>query len=150
VMQGGISREKTPPCAFQLPTTVKNLLAPVAFHHHPTAMAMLPAMRYPNRVRTGRTVVVARNPDIRASIPAVIPGDPYESALWRRTWPLIDGSRWADTNHNLRHCGCGRKRCCQQESQHKLLHSDFIPPFSTQCRNYIRIPAARMNALRRD
>jgi hypothetical protein len=50
-----------------------------------------------------RTIIVAADPYIMVALVLVIARNTHISAFGRRPWILIDGSRWTDANHNLRH-----------------------------------------------
>ena len=77
------------------------VLAPVAFYEDPTAAVMDPVMRNPARSWMRWTVPAAGNPDVALTVPAVVPVNPYESALWQRGTAFDDGGRWSDANNDL-------------------------------------------------
>jgi len=86
---------------------------------------MHPAVRYPVRVRARRTIPAARHPHVAATIPSLVPADPFISHTGRRRTTLHDRCRRTDTNHNLRKRGSRHQRNCEQKSQNNLLHETF-------------------------
>ena len=65
-------------------------------------MAMNPMVPNPARMRMGRTLPAARNPNIVVAVPALVTVNPYKSRL-RRHAAIFNYVRWgAYANRNLR------------------------------------------------
>ena len=104
-------------------------LPPVAFNQDPAIVVVNPLVRDPDAAGMGRTVPAAGNPDVAVAVPVVITGDPHVAAIrWRRA-ALNDGSRRANTNHNLRKRSCRRQTKCKQHCQCDFLHGELCPPW---------------------
>ena len=86
---------------------------------------MDPVMGDPMGTAMGRAIPAAGNPNVAATIPALISIDPHEAALRRWGTALDDACRGANANHNL------RKRHCRSQTESKnycqcdLLHGEF-------------------------
>jgi hypothetical protein len=75
------------------------------FNQYPLPMPVNPVVRNPTRAFMRGTIIVAADPDVVIALVLVIARNPNISALGRRTGILINGSRWPNANHNLRHGG---------------------------------------------
>jgi hypothetical protein len=76
-------------------------LAPVAFDHHISVMAVLPAGSNPYGMRTRRRFPSAGLPCIGISIPAVISADPNMLTTWPRATVLNKEPRRRDLHHHF-------------------------------------------------
>jgi hypothetical protein len=65
-----------------------------------------------------RTIVVAADPDVVIALVLVIAINPDISALGRWSGILINGSRWPNANHNLRHGGHRTQSESEQNCQY--------------------------------
>jgi len=81
----------------------------VAFDHDPAIVAVNPMVGDPMRTGMGWAIPTAWNPDVAATVPALISVNPHKAALRRRRTTLDDGGRRADANHNLRKGRCRRQ-----------------------------------------
>lgn len=83
-------------------------------------------MGYPVRAAMGRTVPTAGNPDVTASIPAVIAVDPDKFGSGRRRTALDDGGRRSNLDYYLRE-GSGRRECsCKQKCENSFFHDSLL------------------------
>jgi len=77
-------------------------LTPVAFDEDPSTVAFSPVGGHPFRVRVRRCNIAAWDPNVTASVPAMVSADPHVSnARWRAG--VFDNDRWrGNANYNLR------------------------------------------------
>jgi hypothetical protein len=96
----------------------------VAFHQHPSAVAMHPAMRHPNRMRMRRRSPDSATPHIAVPIPVIVTRLPNPSCVRGRTIVLTMRRRRAHANIYL---GIGSRRKQSRRKQScsdcNLLHS---------------------------
>jgi len=103
----------------------ERILAPVAGVPDVATTFGAPLAFNPNGSAMGRTLVFSWNPDVAASVPAVVAGDPYIVAVngWR-SWDNFDGTRrrWADADHDLRVGRADGEKNCAGCGEELFLH----------------------------
>lgn len=126
-------------------------LAPVAFFPVPPAVFMVPAAIDPDRVGPRRLDPPSRNPDIRATVPAMVSGAPVPAVMGPRRTVLhphrgrpnlyIDVLRESRRDHRETYqcCGCNEKQ---------FLHGRGIPfsrKFVSVAARVLLLPLTRWN-----
>lgn len=148
--RSGISKKRGLHPAFLL-LSVKMRLAPVTFNENPLAMTADPVMSDPAAVGMWGTVPPAGNPDITASVPALVSVDPDVAAFRRWRTTLNDRWRRADAYGNLRERRCRGQAEGKKKRHCKFFHGKTVPPVHWSTRNSAIHPGVvGMNANRED
>jgi hypothetical protein len=68
------------------------------------------------------------DPDVVVALVFVIARYPHKSAFWRRSGMFINGSRWPNANHYLRHGSHRTKSESEQNCKRNLFPHEQKPP----------------------
>jgi hypothetical protein len=100
----------------------KTGLAPTPFNEDVAAPTMSPAMLHPAGVPPWGLFPPSGVPRVSIAIPAMVPVNPHIAAAGRRPTRFDYGTRWRETNHNLRRRGAEGQRSSKNQSDQTLIH----------------------------